>query len=446
MDDGRKIYTVSELNREIKVVLEDAYPEIWLEGEISNCRMYSSGHLYFSLKDAEAQISAVMFQGMARYLRFKLEDGLKVLARGRVSSYPKRGEYQIIVQYVEPAGRGALQMQFEQLKAKLEKEGLLAAERKRPLPFLPQKIGVVTSPVGAAIRDILSVIDRRFANVEILLYPVKVQGDEAKYEIADAIQYLNRHYPSLDVLLVGRGGGSYEDLWAFNEEAVARAIAESKIPVISCVGHEIDFTIADFVADLRAATPSAAAELVVRNKEELIERLRNLRLHLTDRIQFAVTRYAERIDRLSRSRALRNPVELYEERIQLIKNYRQQLATRLQFMILHAEENIRHLVRSRAISRPSEIFEDRTREIDELQEQLNAKVGLVRENKKNRTALLAEKLNLLSPLNILGRGYAICRKMPSNEIVRDAQQLAADERVTVKLRTGGFQARVEKAE
>jgi exodeoxyribonuclease VII large subunit len=225
IDDGRKIYSVSELNREIKVVLENAYPQIWLEGEISNFRVYSSGHMYFSLKDEESQINAVMFQGLNRFLTFKLEDGLKVIVRGRVSAYPKRGDYQVIIDVVEPAGKGALQLAFEQLKTKLEKEGLFSQERKRALPLLPHKIGVVTSPTGAAIRDILSVINRRFANVEILLYPVRVQGDEAKYDIVEAIEYLNKQNPDIDVLLVGRGGGSYEDLWAFNEEIVVRAIA-----------------------------------------------------------------------------------------------------------------------------------------------------------------------------------------------------------------------------
>ena len=246
-------------------ILEEQFADIWLEGEISNYKgVASSGHCYFCLKDAGAQVDAVAFRGVMASLRFKLEEGLKVLMRCRVSLYLQRGRFQIIASAIEPQGAGALQLAFEQLKKKLESEGLFDPSRKKPIPSLPQKIGIVTSPTGAAIRDMLTVINRRFANVEILIYPVKVQGEGAKDEIAEAVQYLNQHHADLDVLLVGRGGGSIEDLWAFNEEIVARAIAASQIPVISCVGHEVDFTIADFVADLRAPTPSAAAELVVK--------------------------------------------------------------------------------------------------------------------------------------------------------------------------------------
>jgi len=398
IDDGRKIYTVSELNREIKTVLEDTYPDIWLEGEISNFKVYSSGHMYLSLKDAEGQISAVIFQGVNRFVRFKLEDGLKVVARGRVSAYPKRGDYQIIISYVEPAGKGALQFAFEQLKAKLEKEGLFSAERKRPVPQLPQKIGIVTSPSGAAVRDILSVIDRRFANVEVLIYPVKVQGDEAKFEIREGIEYLNVHYPEIDVMLVGRGGGSYEDLWAFNEEMVARAIAASKIPVISCVGHEIDYTIADFVADLRAPTPSAAAELVVHNKIELVEKMVSMRQRIHNHMRYLLDRYEEKVKHLAQSRALRDPREIFEERIQ---------------------------------------------DVDELRERMNASLKYRMEGIEKDLLICAEKLNLLSPLNILSRGYAICWKMPDNVIVRRAGELRADDRLRIRLHRGEVIVSVE---
>jgi exodeoxyribonuclease VII large subunit len=357
--------------------------------------------MYFSLKDEEGQISAVIFQGVNRYIKFKLEDGLKVIARGRVSSYPKRGDYQIIISSIEPAGKGALQLAFEQLKAKLEKEGLFRPERKRPMPALPQKIGIVTSPTGAAIRDMLSVLNRRFANVEILIYPAKVQGDEAKFEIAAGIEYLNAHHPELDVLLVGRGGGSYEDLWAFNEEIVARAIAGSKIPVISCVGHEIDFTIADFVADLRAPTPSAAAELVVRDKTELVDRITQLRQRLVNHMRYLIGRYEDRLVRVAESRALRNPLEIYEERIQ---------------------------------------------DIDELRERM--KTALMRSVETAETAFVrnAEKLNLLSPLTILSRGYAICWKLPENSIVRSAAELAANDRIRVRLHNGALTGVVENTE
>jgi exodeoxyribonuclease VII large subunit len=398
IDDGRKIYSVSELNREIKVVLENAYPQIWLEGEISNFRVYSSGHMYFSLKYEESQINAVMFQGLNRFLTFKLEDGLKVIVRGRVSAYPKRGDYQVIIDVVEPAGKGALQLAFEQLKTKLEKEGLFSQERKRALPLLPHKIGVVTSPTGAAIRDILSVINRRFANVEILLYPVRVQGDEAKYDIVEAIEYLNKQNPDIDVLLVGRGGGSYEDLWAFNEEIVVRAIAASKIPVISCVGHEIDFTIADFVADMRAPTPSAAAELVVRNKSDLIEK---------------------------------------------INNARHQLVSHMQFVIERLESRLKHVSESRTLKSPFEVFQDKALEIDDLLVRAIETLQRLVKDKENEFKRQSEKLGLLSPLNVLNRGYAICWKLPENKILKESTNVRAGEQIKVRLPQGEITGRVE---
>ena len=395
----KKIYTVTELNKDIKAILESSYPDVWVEGEISNFKLYSSGHMYLSLKDAESQLSAVIFQGVNRTFKFKPEDGLKVIARGQVSAYPKRGNYQLIVSLLEPAGKGALQLAFEQLKAKLEKEGLFDQDRKKQIPLLPQKIGIVTSPTGAAIKDILTVINRRFANVEILLYPVRVQGDEAKGEITEAIRCLNENYPELDVLLVGRGGGSYEDLWAFNEEVVARAIAASKIPVISCVGHEIDFTIADFVADLRAPTPSAAAELVVKNKAELIDAISNLQRHMSNRMNFIICSYDERI---------------------------------------------KHLAQSRALTRPQDIFEERLQNIDDLMESLTQAKDRLFETKTSDLRLHAEKLNLLSPLNTLSRGYSICWKQPDNTILKDIKNIKTSDTVKVRLSNGEFTGKVEK--
>src|ERR1700675_233442 len=241
-----KIYTVSDLTSEIRVLLEDSFPGVWVEGEVSNVHHHSSGHLYFTLKDQESQIRGVMFRMQNRNLRFKPQDGLAVLIYGVLSVYERRGDYQVVVEYMEPKGLGALQLAFEQLKKKLQAEGLFDEARKRPIPMLPRRIGVITSPTGAAIRDILQVLRRRFAGVDVLIYPVTVQGDEAAPEIVDAVRELNRR-GGLDVLIVARGGGSIEDLWAFNEESVARAIADSKIPVISAVGHEVDYTIADFV-------------------------------------------------------------------------------------------------------------------------------------------------------------------------------------------------------
>jgi exodeoxyribonuclease VII large subunit len=290
----RKIYSVTELSREIKGMLEGKFPDVWVAGEVSNFRAAGSGHLYFTLKDASAQLRAVCFRNQAKYLKFKPQDGISVIARGRLSVYEARGEYQLYVEYLEPAGLGALQLAFEQLKAKLAAEGLFDPARKKPLPVLPRTVGIVTSPSGAAIRDILRVLRRRFRNMNALLYPVKVQGEGAAEEIAAGIGYFGKHALA-DVLIVGRGGGSLEDLSAFNEEPVARAIAASRIPIISAVGHETDFTIADFIADLRAPTPSAAAELVVQRKQDFVSELDHRARRMTQVLRLKLSEARERL-------------------------------------------------------------------------------------------------------------------------------------------------------
>jgi exodeoxyribonuclease VII large subunit len=306
----RYILTVSELTQEIKEILEERFPEVWVEGEISNLRIPPSGHIYFTLKDDTSQIRAVLFKMQARTLRFAPEDGLHVVCRGRVSLYEKRGDYQLILESMEPKGIGALQLAFVQLKEKLEKEGLFDPARKKPIPMVPQKVGVITSPTGAVIRDMLHILNRRFENLHILLYPVRVQGEEASREIAEAVKYFNQR-TDVDVIIVGRGGGSLEDLWAFNEEAVARAIYHSKIPIISAVGHETDYTISDFVADLRAPTPSAAAELVVRDKREIKNVLHYLRGRLENEVVQMFQEYRTHLSHLVR--IFREPEKKVEE-------------------------------------------------------------------------------------------------------------------------------------
>lgn len=292
-----KVYSVSEVTQAIKHLLEGEFPEIWIEGEISNFRPAASGHFYFSLKDSAAQIRVVMFRGSNLGLRFRPENGLSVLCCGRVTVYEPRGDYQVIAEHLEPKGIGAFQLAFDQLKKKLEAEGLFAPERKRKIPFLPRKIGIITSPAGAVIRDMIQILTRRFPGIQILLCPVAVQGNEAAGEIAEALALMNER-DDLDLLIVGRGGGSLEDLWAFNEEAVARAIAASRIPVISAVGHETDFTIADFVADLRAPTPSAAAELAVPVQEELLLSLQQERRRLRRALERRLIEPLLRVDSL----------------------------------------------------------------------------------------------------------------------------------------------------
>lgn len=282
-ETARQILSVSDITRQIRFSLETSFSGIWIEGEICNFKSHTSGHLYFSMKDESAQISCVMFRRENAVLPFKPEEGMKVLAFGRVSVYPMRGQYQLYVERMEPKGVGALQLRFEQLKEKLRAEGLFDESRKRPLPYLPSRIGIVTSIDGAALHDILNVLDRRFAGAHIRVYPVAVQGNAAALQIAGAIADFNE-WQAADVLIIGRGGGSLEDLWAFNEEIVARAIAASDIPIISAVGHEVDFTISDFVADVRAATPSAAAEIVLPPQEDLIQRIDELKLRASQSV------------------------------------------------------------------------------------------------------------------------------------------------------------------
>ncbi|MDI6757696.1 MAG: exodeoxyribonuclease VII large subunit [Endomicrobiia bacterium] len=399
-----KIYTVTELNSEIKRLIEPRLSDVWVEGEISNYKVYSSGHAYFTLKDEGSQIQCVMFADSTAQLRFVPEDGLVATSRGRVSLYVKSGRHQVVVYSMEPKGKGALQIAFEQLKKKLKTEGLFDDARKRPLPMLPSSIGVVTSPTGAAIRDILAVINRRFANVRVLIYPVAVQGDNAKGEISAAIKYLNNNHPDLDVLLVGRGGGSYEDLWAFNEEAVARAIFESKIPVISCVGHEIDFTIADFVADVRAPTPSAAAELVVRNKSDMTERIKRLASGMVSSMRRIAAERSASLGRLAASGFFKNP---------------------------------------------SEYINKRAQDLDYLAEHLAVSSANFEREKRHRLDNLAGRLHLLSPLAILSRGYAVVWKTSTPDgkplediLLKDSKDVKSKDRVKIRLGKGEFEAEV----
>jgi len=392
------ILTVTQLTIQIKNLLEGNFPDIWVEGEISNLTIPQSGHAYFTLKDEQSQIRSVLFRSSQRFLKFTLQHGMQVICRGRVSVYEPRGEYQLIVDYIEPKGIGALQMAFEQLKAKLEKEGLFDLDHKRPLPLLPQRIGIITSPTGAAIRDMLRVIRRRHPRMHILIYPVPVQGIEAAPGIVEALQYFNQ-VQSVDVMIVGRGGGSLEDLWAFNEEAVARAIYASKIPVISAVGHETDYTIADFVADLRAPTPSAAAEIVVKSEESFRELISSLESGLIKSIrqQIDLTRASLR----GFTRLLGDPRRLLEQYVQRVDELTSRLATGLRH----------HVRRDRALL----------------------------------TALTAG-LDHLNPLGILSRGYSVTRKLPEGAILKDASNVRPGDLLNTKLHHGEILSRVEKSD
>lgn len=390
------ILTVTSLTRQIKDLLEGAFPDVWVEGEISNLTVPQSGHAYFTLKDEQCQIKAVLFRSSHKNLKFTLQHGMLIVCRGRVSVYEPRGDYQLIVEYLEPKGIGALQKAFEELKVRLEKEGLFAQGRKRPIPVLPRRIGVITSPTGAAIRDVLRVIRRRHPRMEIIVYPVPVQGSEAAPAIVGALRYFSGS-GTVDAVIVGRGGGSLEDLWAFNEESVARAIAASAVPVISAVGHETDYTISDFVADLRAPTPSAAAEMVVEREAHLRAAVNTLGLRLT-----AAMRGGLEQRRAALSAALR------------------------------------------LLADPRKVLQQKAQRIDDLGRRLALSLRNLLRRDRDRLALLASSLDHLNPAAILARGYSITSRALDGAVVQDAATVKPGDILRTRLRRGEVESRVEK--
>lgn len=416
--DERAVFTVSEVVGDVKVQLESRFHDIWVQGEISNLRKPPSGHLYFTLKDDQCQLPAVFFRAQQRYARFEIEDGLDVAVRGSVSVYPPRGQLQIIVEWMEPVGRGALQLAFEQLKARLQAEGLFEPDRKKKLPLLPSRIGIVTSPSGAAIQDILRVLKRRNDRLNILIYPARVQGAEAAGELVEGIRYFNSRN-DIDVIIVGRGGGSLEDLWAFNEERVARAIADSHIPVISAVGHEIDFTISDFVADLRAPTPSAAAEIVSGKREELIRLLNHLRRHHRQAIRLILQQHREKLRRLASSRAFVDA----ESRLRLYLQRLDELDLRLRRAVHAVFDPLRTLLLQRR---------------KEIVRQMQFYLSTLRQIQQTRV----HQLQAFSPLQVLERGYAIVTRH-TGEVVRRPEQVSSGELFQVRVSGGSFQGRKE---
>ena len=436
----RRVYTVSELTASIKAALEEGFPMVWVEGEISNLRTPGSGHAYFTLKDEGAQISAVLFRGRGRRVRFDLEAGMQVLAFGGLDVYAARGQYQLVVEMMEPKGLGALQLAFEQLKRKLEAEGLFDEARKRPLPAFPRVIGIVTSPTGAAIRDMLNIIGRRFGDLQILITPVRVQGDEAPAEIVQALAHL-QELPHLDVIIVGRGGGSIEDLWAFNDERVARALAACRVPVISAVGHETDFTIADFVADLRAPTPSGAAELVVREKLAVIEVLVDLYARLKQAVTADVSARRERVDFLLRRRVLTNPARALRDLYRRLD----ELGGRLRLGLRSSQRHVTHRVALATNALRSRNPRARIAGASALLSQLRGRLeSSAAHNTKTSRARFAEvigRLESLSPLGVLARGYSVTR-LPSGEVVRRASQVVVGDPLEILLHQGALGARV----
>ncbi len=483
----RHIWKVSEITERIGDLLEGAFRDVWIEGEVSNYHAAQSGHLYFTLKDARSQIRCVCFRDQVRGLKFRPEDGLHVTVRGSLGVYEPRGEYQVYVSHIEPVGLGALQLAFEQLKKKLQEEGLFDAARKKPLPILPRCIGVVTSPTGAAIRDILRVLKRRFANVHVQIYPVKVQGEGAAAEVVAALRHFNRAKLA-DVVIVARGGGSLEDLWAFNEEIVARAIAASEIPVITGIGHEIDFTIADFVADLRAPTPSAAAEIVVQSRQEferhiaahysdLVKqmryllserrhRVRDLQTHRGFRqIEILMRRRHQQLDELSSSLGVVLRLRLAAARQRMTKAGTQIVsfdlrarAAVLRRRIEQQREGLRSAL-ERVVTRKQRRFTGARVRFAALD--LRARVGKLRREfeqrsadlqvrmdralvaKRRRFAAAALQLEERSPFQLLERGYAIAYDA-SGKVLRSPDQVALGDDISVRLARGQLDATVRR--
>lgn len=393
----KHIYKVNELTAGIKLILESSFANVWVEGEISNFISHSSGHFYFTLKDERSELRCTFFKGYNEKMKFEIKDGMHAICLGRIGVYEKRGQYQLNVLRMEPRGVGALQLAFEQLKEKLFKEGLFDESKKIPIPMLPDRIGIVTSPTGAAIRDILHVLDKRFSNVEVVINPVRVQGEGAKEEIANAIDEFNA-LKNVDVIIVGRGGGSLEDLWAFNEEVVARAIYRSKLPVISAVGHEIDWTISDFVADLRTPTPSVAAESVIAKKSEISSALDNIEKRLKGYPLDVIKEYEQRLDDIEGGLSLR----------------------------------FKHYIKLK--------YEQR---LDDIGEGLSLRFKHYIELKEGNFKSISGKIETLSPLGVLARGYSINFKLPERRVLKDAASLKKGDLVETRLSKGVFRSRVE---
>jgi exodeoxyribonuclease VII large subunit len=440
----RKTWTVSELTGKIRDLLARNFTDINVQGEISNCHEAQSGHIYFTLKDDRAQVRCVFFKQQQRGIKFRPEDGLLMTVRGSISVYETRGEYQIYVENLEPVGRGALQLAFEQLKKRLEAEGLFDAARKKPLPLLPNRIGIITSPKGAAVRDVVRILTRRFHNVHLTLYPVRVQGDGAAQEIGKALKFFNQK-ELVDVLILARGGGSLEDLWSFNEEIVARAIFASEIPVISGIGHETDFTIADFVADVRASTPSAAAELVVQTRREFDKHIAELRGALTEQMRYRILVLSRRVHELAGRRGFRRPLDLLRQQRQRADEMTARLARGLQASLEQSRKrfNAAHL-RIASFDFRMKIAALRLR-LEKRATELAARAERLLRTKRERMDRLRLQLEERSPLRVLERGYAIATDA-AGHVLRDAAQVALGDTVAVQLHRGRLTTELKRKE
>ncbi len=436
--------TVSALNNYLKRKFEvDSHlGHVYLKGEISNFKSHSRGHLYFSLKDDTSVISAIMFEANTKSLNFVPKDGTKVFVEGKVTVYEGSGKYQIIVTKMQPDGIGELYIAYEKLKKELEQQGLFKQEYKKPIPKYPQKIGVVTAPTGAAIRDILSTIKRRFPIVEVILFPALVQGESAKYSIVEQIRRANNF--DLDVLIVGRGGGSIEDLWAFNEECVAREIFASNIPIISAVGHEVDFTIADFVADLRAPTPTGAAELAVPNMPDVYKLIENYKIRLSSIIENKIDIYGKKLESLKNSYALKNPMAIYEVKEQKLSGIIDKLEAYIKNKLDISKARLDTASNSYILKNPLSFYLKDKEKIKLLKTKLTLNINKEMKKHENTYNLVINKLELLSPLGILKKGYSVVSL--NGLIIKDVKNLKKEDIVNIKFHKGEISAVVKKIE
>ena len=455
---ARKVLSVTELTWQIRRLLEQQVGRIWVTGEITNFRAQSSGHIYFTLKDAASQLSCVLFRGESVANREILQDGQKLAIQGDLTVYEPRGQYQLIIRAVELQGVGALQLAFERLKRKLQAEGLFAPERKRPLPKYPQRIGLVTSPTGAAIRDVLHVVQRRNPGLEIIFVPCRVQGDGAAEEIAAAIRLLNEFSTGrasrltgqagrlsyLDLILLTRGGGSLEDLWAFNEEVVARAVFESAVPIVSAIGHEIDFTISDFVADVRAATPSAAAEIITEGVFASRQFVAEAFVRMTQRLRRRLEREQENLEQLTQRIARAHPRRRLNERLQRLDDLQSGLLRGVKYRWRDCRTVWQNTRRRLAQVRPAQFLERRHQNVRELDRRLLEQVRQGLKNCRNRFDTLDARLRLLSPTNVLERGYSITADAADGKVIRDAAEVKPGQRLKTRLKKGEIRSVVEE--
>lgn len=440
--EERQIYSVYQLNREVKQLLQQNFPLLWIEGELSNVARPASGHIYFSLKDQQAQVRCAMFRNSNRGLAFQPENGMQVLIRARVGVYEPRGEYQLTVEHMEEAGVGILQRKYEALKLKLNEEGLFDTDNKQPLPAYPKVVSIVTSATGAAIRDILSVLNRRYPLLTIRIYAVPVQGETSAAAIVEALVAINKRKDS-DVIIVTRGGGSIEDLWSFNEEEVARAIYASKIPVVAGVGHEVDFTIADFVADVRAATPSAAAELITPHQDELLETFGQYENSLLYLLREILSNLHQSIDWMTQRLDFLHPKQTIQRKQEYLIELQRRSLSAIKLNFSDRENQLNKLsLRFESQSPYARVREARIKLID-LHKQMNRSIQLKLEHKQQILHTLARTLDAVSPLGTLNRGYAIASQVSNGQILHDSKQVNKGEKISIQLAQGKLSAKVE---